>query len=242
MIGEAKAIDFERRGEASRMEFSRKTNPNRPAAAPVETGPECRGEATPFPDRADPRHPHGPLTEDRRELATRYMPLARAMARRVGDGAAWQDDLEAEAYAALVDAARTFDPERGVDFAVYARPRIMGALRDYRRFLFHAGYRGDRDESPVFQRLTITDAVQGRFICIRPEAPPERDIERRDAVEDILRRLPRSEAIACRSIYVDGRSSEETAQVLGCSKGHLSRLHNGALERIRRVYREAMAG
>jgi len=236
------AIDSRRRGEASRMEFSRKTNPNRPQAAPSPPVPRSEAEAPAFSDRCDPRHSRAPLTEDRRELAARYMPMARAMARQFGGGAAWQEDMEAEAFAALVDAARTFDPGRGVDFSVHARPRIMGALRDYKRFLFHAGYRGERSESPVFRSHLITDETRGSFLGIEPEAPPETEVERRDSVEDLLRRLPRTEAMACRSIYVEGKSAEETARELGCSRGHLSRLHNGALERIRRVYREAMAG
>ncbi len=224
------------------MEFSRKTNPNRPTVIPVGPAPQSRGEASPFADRTDPQHSRTPLTEDRRELAEQYMPMARAMARQFGGGAAWQEDMEAEAYAALVDAARTFDPDRGVNFSVHARPRIMGALRDYKRFLFHAGYRGSRLESPIFQGLPITDEIHGCFVGVQPESPPDSEIERRDSVEDILRRLPRSEAMACRALYVEGKSAEETAREIGCSRGHLSRLHHGALERIRRDYRQALAG
>ena len=63
------------------------------------------------------------------------------------------DELRAEAYAALVEAAQAFDPDRGVDFPVYARPRILGAIRDYRRFLFHANWKGRNAEPPVFKRL-----------------------------------------------------------------------------------------
>ena len=56
-----------------------------------------------------------------------------------------------------------------------------------------------------------------------------------------LRLLPRSEATACRLLYVEGMSYAETAESLGCSKGHLSRLHTDAMARLRRVHGEALA-
>ncbi len=238
---ETKTVDTRGRVEASRREFSGKTNPNWPTAIPVGPVPHSQGEVSGFADRTDPRHSRTPLTEDRRALAEQYMPMARAMARQFGCGPAWQEDMEAEAFAALVDAARTFNPGRGVDFSVHARPRITGALRDYKRFLFHAGFRGQFSKSPVFRSHSITDDTRGTFLGIEADAPPGREIDCRDSVEDILRRLPRTEAMACRSLYVEGKSAEETARELGCSRGHLSRLHNGALERIRRVYCENIA-
>lgn len=234
-----KAIEV--RGATTRTGFPEKTNPNRPTPAAGGPWRETRGEARPSPDRCDPRHSDRPLTDEQRELVRRYMPLAQSMARRAADKRMRMDELEAEAYAALVEAVRTFDPARGVDFGVFARPRINGALRDYRRFLFHASTRSGSKESPVFERMTVTPDLHGRVLGVEPPTPPGQDLEVHDVVESILRRLPRPEAAACRSIYVEGRSQEETAQILGYSKGYLSRLHNEALERIRRVHLEALA-
>jgi RNA polymerase sigma factor for flagellar operon FliA len=232
----------ERRVRGAQAAFPDKTNPNRPTPAASEPQRELRGEARPFPERCHPDRSRAALTDEQRDLATRYMPIARMLARQAARKSGGFDDLEAEAYAALVEAARSFDPDRGVNFAVFARPRILGALRDYRRFLFHAGRTGDPQESPVFQRLSTTEVFKGRVLGREPDAPPGEGLDSLAVVESILRLLPRSEATACRLLYVDGMSYAETAESLGCSKGHLSRLHTEAMARLRRDYREALAG
>jgi RNA polymerase sigma factor (sigma-70 family) len=239
----AEARIGDRRGMAVGTGFAEKTNPNRPVPPASGSCREMRGEARPFPERCDPANPRRPLTAEQRELATQYMPLARALARQADGPSVDLDELEAEAYAALVDAARSFDPARGVNFAVHARLRIRGALRDYRRFLFHAGWKGEASESPAFQRLSVTDdAPHGQFIGKQAEEPLGHTAELHEAVESVIRRLPRPHARACRLIYIDGRSADETAAVLGCSKGHLSHLHSQAIVRLRRDHREALAG
>jgi DNA-directed RNA polymerase specialized sigma subunit len=55
-------------------------------------------------------------------------------------------------------------------------------------------------------------------------------MERTEMVESFLRRLPRVHAKACRFIYIDGKSQDEAAALLGCSKSYLSRLHRAALD------------
>jgi RNA polymerase sigma factor (sigma-70 family) len=171
------------------------------------------------------------------------MPMARMLARQSVGGSVGQDDLEAEAYAALVEAAQSFDPDHGASFAIYARPRILGALRDYRRFLFHAGWRRGAAESPVFERLRITEDLPGRVLGKEPDAPVDEGLDHPIAlVESIIRLLPRSEATTCRLLYVEGKSYDETAEALGCSRGHVKRLHGEAVARLRRTYQEALAG
>jgi RNA polymerase sporulation-specific sigma factor len=230
------------REKAARMAFPEKTNPNRPVPAAGGPWRETRGEARPFPEKCHPNRSHQPLTDEQRALVTRYMPMARALAAQLEGTAIGIDELEAEAYAALIQAAQTFDETRGANFAVYAQPRILGALRDYRRFLFHANWRGEPSESPVFQRLSPTDDLHGQVIGKQPEAPLGQDFESVEAVEQAIRFLPRAEAVTCRLIYLDGKSQDEVAEVLDCSKGRLSRLHQKALERLRLHYRKALAG
>lgn len=228
------------RGMSARTGFPEKTNPNRPVAAAGGPWRETRGESRPCPDRCDPRHANRPLTDEQRELVTRYMPMARAVARRAGIKGVRYEELQAEAYSALVEAARTFDPDRGVSFAVHARPRVMGALRDYRRFLFHANWKGPRLESPRFQPLPVTETLHGRVLGIKPDEPVGRSLEMPEAFASIIRLLPRSEAEACRLLYFEDKSVEEAAETLGCNKGYVSRLHGGAMERLRH-HREALA-
>jgi RNA polymerase sigma factor (sigma-70 family) len=240
VYGQAQSSD--RRGRGAQAAFPEKTNPHRPVPTASEPCREMRGEARPFPERCHPHHSRRPLTDEQRELVTRYMPMARMLARQAGGGSVDRDEMEAEAYAAVVEAAQSFDPDHGADFAVYARPRILGALRDYRRFLFHAGRRAGSHGSPVFERLSATDVLHGRVLGREPEAPPGEGLDSLAVVESIIRLLPRSEATACRLIYVEGKSYDETSKALGCSKGHLSRIHSEAMDRLRRTYREALAG
>ncbi len=48
-------------------------------------------------------------------------------------------------------------------------------------------------------------------------------------MEDWLRRLPKVHAAACRLIYLDGKTQDEVAALVGVSKSYLSRLHQEAL-------------
>jgi RNA polymerase sigma factor (sigma-70 family) len=240
MNGEASIDD--RRGMTASAAFPEKTNPNRPIPGASEPWRETRGEGRTFPPRCDPADPRRPLTEEQRRLVRRFMPLARAMSRPFQSPLLNLDELQAEAYAALVDAARLFDPGHGADFSVYARPRILGALRDYRRFVLHAGSKGKRRKRPVFERLRVSDDGRGWVIGKQPEPPPGQEIESLDVVESVIRRLPRPQALTCRSIYIEGYSAQETAEALGFSEGYVSRLHGEALTVIGRDYREALIG
>jgi RNA polymerase sigma factor (sigma-70 family) len=171
-----------------------------------------------------------PLTDEQRGLALRYLPMAESIvarlriSRQVG-----RDELQATAYLALVEAAQTFDPSRGVNFATFARRRVRGALRDCQRLLLCEGWRGDVSLRPVYQKLGQDAEYYGRVLGIEPEWPVGREIEATDAVERWLRRLPKAHAVACRLIYIEGKTQDEVATLVGCSKSYLSRIHQQAL-------------
>lgn len=70
---------------------------------------------------------------DQEQLVLRYLPLVRhVVADVVGRVPRHvpRDDLTAAALYGLWQAARSFDPERGVGFARHARSRIRGAVLD----------------------------------------------------------------------------------------------------------------
>jgi RNA polymerase sigma-B factor len=69
----------------------------------------------------------------REQLVTRYLPLARSLARRFASGGEPLEDLEQVAALALVKAIDGFDADRGTAFSSYAVPCIAGAIKRHFR-------------------------------------------------------------------------------------------------------------
>lgn len=85
----------------------------------------------------------GSDTSDMREIQTRFheeLDLVDVIARQVLktiDGAVQLDELLAAGREGLFDAARRFDPERGIPFRAYANYRVEGAIVDAVRKTMH---------------------------------------------------------------------------------------------------------
>ena len=71
--------------------------------------------------------------ELRDELVNRFLPLARSLAMRYRRRSESLEDLVQVASLGLVSALERFDPERGVPFAAFAGPTILGELRRHFR-------------------------------------------------------------------------------------------------------------
>lgn len=69
----------------------------------------------------------------REELVHRFLPFAKSLAMRYSGGVEPSDDLIQVASLGLVAALQRFDPERGVPFAAFAGPTILGELRRHFR-------------------------------------------------------------------------------------------------------------
>jgi RNA polymerase sigma factor (sigma-70 family) len=146
------------------------------------------------------------------------------------------EEFESAAYLALVEAAQAFDPSRNVHFATYARHRIWGALKDVRRDLVYRGAARPGMPSPAFSRLGVDTENHGRVLGSEPDEPIGAELEKQEVLEHWLRKLPRSHAQAFRHIYVDGKTQEETAALVGCSKSALCRLHSQAMSWLQQSY------
>jgi RNA polymerase sigma-B factor len=69
----------------------------------------------------------------REELVRRFMPFARALAKRYRGGSEPTEDLVQVASLGLLNALDGFDLERGGSFTAYAAPTILGELRRHFR-------------------------------------------------------------------------------------------------------------
>lgn len=209
--------------------FLGRSNPWKPAS-----GRDDQRSGSSYPEKCRPRSTRSPLTEPQRELAERYVPLARSLAKRFAKSCPWAyDDFRASASLALVEAAQAFDPVRGIDFATYARHRLHGALVDAQRELFSDGWRGAKEFRPRFRSLDADPNARGTLVGSSHEKPVGESLEAKDDVEHWLRKLPPRHAAAFRHIYLDGKTQEETADLVGCSKAAMCRLHREVVDRIR---------
>ena len=129
----------------------------------------------------------------REELAHRYLPLARHLARRYRSRGADLDDLNQVAAVALLKAIDRFDPDRGLAFSTFAVPTILGELKRYFRDLGWT-VRVPRDVQELKLRLDqMTEALTGELG--RSPTPAEL-ADRTDAsVEQVL------EALAARTAH-----------------------------------------
>lgn len=69
----------------------------------------------------------------REELVRRFLPFARSLALRYSGGGEPSDDLVQVASVGLMAALERYQPDRGVPFAAFAGPTILGELRRHFR-------------------------------------------------------------------------------------------------------------
>jgi RNA polymerase sigma factor (sigma-70 family) len=185
-----------------------------------------------------PATTRAPLTPEQQALAVRYLPLARSLAKSLKqDWPTESDEFDSAACLALVEAAQSYNPNRNVRFATFARFRIWGALRDVQRALIASGWRDDIENAPLLNSLI--SEIEELGCCVigsTPDRPVGEDAEMVEAVEAWLRKLPPKHAEACRQIYLHDKTQSEAARIIGCSKSRLSYLHKESLERLNEAW------
>jgi RNA polymerase sigma-B factor len=105
-------------------------NSRGPAEGPPPAGPE-EGLA----DEIDLLRRYSRTRDEdaREELCRRFLPFARSLAMRYAGGVEPTEDLIQVASLGLVSALERYDPDRGVPFAAFAGPTILGELRRHFR-------------------------------------------------------------------------------------------------------------
>jgi RNA polymerase sigma-B factor len=134
---------------------------------------------------------------DARELLiTRYLPLAKRLARRYGRSSVPLDDLQQVASLGLLKAIDRFDADRGTAFASFAVPTILGEIRRYFRDFGWSAHvpRGTQDRA-----LSVKQAQQELATTAR--TPSVNDLAEyleldREQVLDALRAAEAYEALS----------------------------------------------
>jgi len=100
---------------------------------PASTEARRKAEDALFAQLTDPHTPDEQRALIRDELVEMHLPLVRHIASRYADRGEPMDDLVQAGSLGLVQAVDRFDPSRGVAFASFAVPTIVGAIRRYFR-------------------------------------------------------------------------------------------------------------
>lgn len=172
-----------------------------------------------------------PLAPDQQDLAARYVPLARKLARQ-GESAfpSLAQECESAALWALTLAARDYDLARGVTFVAYARPRIVGAILDALRMQLPKGFRDKRqcqDGRPSVVRMPIDLEIAA------DSRPVGADLEAFEEFEACCRRVPEKHGRVLRERFRNGRSQRETAGAMGVSQSRVCELEKQSMAMLR---------
>jgi len=219
----------------SRSGFLAKSNPNVRRRLSAESEAPGGGRAE-FPARTNPNYGRTPLTDEQKALAARHVSLARILARQFHSGRhVDRDELESVAFEALVEAARAYLGIGGAQFPTFARYRIVGAILDCFR---KTGKHRRRQSSAT--RGYWPGEYSGTPVWITPDLPVGAEFDGVDSIEAHFRRMPSSQARACRLIYLEGKSQSEAAEIMDCTKSYISKIHRDALDFLAECFQDRL--
>jgi len=201
--------------------------------------------------------------QGRAELARRYAPWVRSVARSVflrvrGRSDDWPDYVQ-NAMLGMLEAMNSFDVERGVPFEAYARPRVRGAvfngLRALRTLPSELGAARLSEESvaslleddhddPVERLIAVVSglalghglSLHGDMAAmVEPAGPYDAAVRSQlgERLSKHLKRLSERERLVLEWHYLQHLSFAHVADALGISRGRVSQLHRQALLRLR---------
>lgn len=173
------------------------------------------------------------LDRRRRELAARYWPLARKLARPFKERWPWlADEFESAAGLELIQCAARYHGR--VHFSTYARPLILLAMM---RVLRDVSRAQERHARSIAARLSDNPSSVGDPGEDPGEAASQRELDRRrrDQVEAYLWLLsPRARRIV-RMVSLEGMTTADAAARVRLSQSRVVELHRAAIEELREI-------
>jgi RNA polymerase sigma-B factor len=177
-----------------------------PAADSAGDPAETPGERAREDKRLLRRYHEAGEVAARDELVSRFLPLARQLARRYQRGNEPLDDLVQVASIGLVKAVDRFDPERGTAFSSYAVPTILGELKRYFR---DSGWAVHVPRGMQERVMTVNQAI-GRLSRTLGRSPTASEISDETGLEPELVLEALEAGIAYDAVSLDTpRTSEE---------------------------------
>ena len=174
----------------------------------------------------------------RAALIERYLPLARALSRRVrmvDSPLSDSDDLASAAFLGLIDAVDRFEPGRGVPFEAYAALRIRGAIIDELRRVDERG----RSAEATPRAVSLDGLVEEEwtlFLAADDEVDAKFDHEDLcGRVEGALATLPPRQREVLARYYADSLTLREAGLRMGISEARACQLHGRAIVNLRRA-------
>lgn len=166
-----------------------------------------------------------------------HMPAVRGMWSRLKNKypVNCRDDMLEDGYLGLVQADRSFDPDKNVSFLSHARHRVMGAMLDGIR----RETRSRRGRLRHFVSLNLPSCKGDWEVLDELESnlpSPDRLVEQREARSMVVSALhaleAREQSVIIMRLY-EGLTTAEAGKVLGVSGSMVSHIYREAVRKMR---------
>lgn len=172
-----------------------------------------------------------------------YLSIARGVANRLRRRYRWlpPDDLYSYALFGLVRAARSYDPDRSVPFAIYAASKALFAAIDEMRkdhVLTRVGIKA-RPNSVSLDSVLVGDQKAWWHLCDQTAQKQWSLLEAREWCATMLTKLDAPDRQLIMLRYADDMTFRQIGKVMGLSESTISLRHNALIIRFRRLANKA---
>ena len=202
----------------------------------------------------------------RDEIVSSYIYIAEILSRKFINRGVEYDDIFQVACMGILYAVERFDPDKGVKFATYATPTVMGEIRKYfrdkgnfiriPRRLYEIFYKAENARIlniPEKLLENVYEVGDTSFIkSLEYEAYADGElnfsnligiedsnflmIEDKDFIKYCMSRLSADERKFIEYRYYDEKSQKEISEIMGISQMQVSRMEKRTLKKLRNLY------